>query len=232
MQVILGPMAGVAVGYFGGRVIDAAARKGWLVESFEGLTALGLAVVAFALAELVHGNGFISAFVAGLVFGNTVRGRCGFLFEFAEAEGQLLTLLTFMIFGAAMLPMAAGQVDWRVALYAILSLTVIRMIPTSISLIGAGLGRPTHLFLGWFGPRGLASILFALLILEKAEIAHRQELMVITIVTVGLSALLHGFTAAPAARRYAALSQAMGECEETKPVAELPTRLGMPREKS
>ena len=228
MQVILGPMAGIAVGYFGGRLIDAAAQKGWLEESFEGLTALGLAIVAFALAELVHGNGFISAFVAGLVFGNTVRGRCGFLFEFAEAEGQILTFLTFMIFGAAMMPMAAGHLDWRIILYAALSLTVIRMIPVSLSLAGAGLGAPTHLFLGWFGPRGLASILFALLILEEAEIAHREELMIVTIVTVALSALLHGLSAAPAAGRYASLAATMGDCEEKKPVAEMPTRAGMP----
>jgi NhaP-type Na+/H+ or K+/H+ antiporter len=228
-QVVFGPLVGIAVGYAGGRLIDAAERRGWMSESFEGLSALGIAIVAFVAAEQVHGNGFIAAFVAGLVFGNTVRHRCRFLFEFAEAEGQLLTLLTFLIFGAAMLPAALGHADAEILLYAVASLTLVRMLPMSISLIGAGLALPTHLFLGWFGPRGLASILFALLIVERMEIEHREEILLITIATVGLSALAHGLTAAPAARWYGKVTARMDDCEETTPVTELPTRAGMVR---
>ena len=227
MQVILGPLVGIAVGYVGARLIDAAATKGWLTESFEGLSALGIAIIAFACAEQIQGNGFIAAFVTGLVFGNTVRHRCAFLFEFSEAEGQLLTLLTFLIFGAAMLPSVVGHISWPIALYAIASLTIVRMLPVSISLIGANLSLPTHLFLGWFGPRGLASILFALLILERMGSDHHEELMLITITTVALSALAHGVSAAPAAQRYGRMVAAMGDCAEAVPTSELPTRTGM-----
>jgi NhaP-type Na+/H+ or K+/H+ antiporter len=113
-----------------------------------------------------------------------------------------------------------------VLLYAVLSLTVIRMVPIAIALVGAGVGLPTHLFLGWFGPRGLASILFVLLILEESEVPHRDELLSITVVTVALSALLHGVTAAPLARLYGRLSTGMGECEENQAVPEMPLRAG------
>jgi NhaP-type Na+/H+ or K+/H+ antiporter len=226
LQVVLGPVVGIVVGRCGSQAIDTAAARGWLAERFEGLSALGLAMVAYACAEVVGGNGFIAAFVAGLVFGNTVRGRCAFLFDFAEAEGELLTLMTFLVFGAAMLPAAAQALDWRIGAYALLSLTAVRMLPTALALTGKGLHRPTLLFLGWFGPRGLASILFALLIVEEARFPHQDELMAITVVTVALSVLLHGLTAAPAARWYAALSASMTDGEEMRPVAEMPTRVG------
>ena len=111
-----------------------------------------------------------------------------------------------------------------VFLYAVLSLTIIRMFPIGISLIGAGLKLPTIAFLGWFGPRGLASILFVLLILDRSNIAHHDELFTIIIITVGLSVLLHGITAAPFAKWYGQLAGRMGECEENQEVPELPLR--------
>jgi NhaP-type Na+/H+ or K+/H+ antiporter len=125
-----------------------------------------------------------------------------------------------------LLPEVITHLTPAVLLYAVLSLTVIRMVPISISLIGAGVQRSTHLFLGWFGPRGLASILFVLLILEESEVPHRDELLSITVVTVALSALLHGVTAAPLARLYGRLATGMGECEENQAVREMPLRAG------
>ncbi|TFH65052.1 MAG: sodium:proton antiporter, partial [Gemmatimonadales bacterium] len=228
LQVTLGPLVGVAIGVGGAWLIDRSVANGWITTSFEGLSMLGIAFLGFALAELVGGNGFIAAFVGGMVFGNTVRHRCEFLFEFGEAEGQLLALATFLVFGAAMLPLTVGHLGWPVMGYAIASLTIVRMLPVALSLTGARLSWRTHLFLGWFGPRGLASILFALLILEQAEIPHREELLVVTIITVALSALAHGATAAPMANRYAAIVASRGECPEAMPVSEMPTRHGMP----
>ena len=178
-------------------------------------------------AELIGGNGFIAAFLGGLVFGNTIRHPCSFLFEFMETEGQLLMLVTFLVFGAALLPEGLAHLTPATLLYAVLSLTVIRMLPVAIALAGAGLRPPTYLFLGWLGPRGLASILFVLLILEEAEVVHRDQLLAITVVTVALSALLHGLTAAPLAKRYGALTQRMGQCEENQSVAKLPLREGL-----
>ena len=226
MQVTLGPLAGIAVGWAAARLIDRAVKVGWMSESHEGPAVLGVALLAFAGAEVIGGNGFIAAFVAGMVFGNQVRERCGFLFEFAEAEGHLLTLLTFLVFGAAILPEAIGHSGPMVLLYALLSLTAVRMIPIAASLIGAGLRAPTVGFLGWFGPRGLASILFALFILEEAETPGAQTILVTVVLTVALSILAHGLSAAPAAKWYGNAIKRRHEAKEAEAVTEMPTRVG------
>jgi len=225
-QVTLGPLVGIAIGYVGARVLDRAAERGWVNGAFQGIGILSLALFTYVAAELVGGNGFIAAFLSGMVFGNTIRHPCTFLFEFMETEGTLLMLITFLIFGAALLPEGLEFLDPAMLLYVILSLTVIRMIPVALSLLGAGLRWPTTLFLGWFGPRGLASILFVLLILEEADAEHANELLSITVVTVASSALLHGLTAAPLAKRYGQQVARMGECEEIQPVSEMPLRDG------
>jgi len=226
-QLTLGPLAGALVGFVGARLLDSAAHRGWADTPFQGIGILSLAVFAFAAAELIGGNGFIAAFVGGLVLGATVRHPCTFLFEFMEAEGQLLMLMTFLIFGAALLPEGLEHVSVATIAYAVLSLTVVRMLPVAISLIGTGLRLPSVMFLGWFGPRGLASILFVLLILEKVELVHRTELLSITVITVGLSALLHGVSAAPLAKLYGRHAARMGECQENIPVSEMPLREGL-----
>jgi NhaP-type Na+/H+ or K+/H+ antiporter len=111
-------------------------------------------------------------------------------------------------------------------LYAVLSLTVIRILPIALSLLGTGLRPPSWAFLGWFGPRGLASILFVLLILEETELLHSGEILSVTVVTVALSILLHGVTSAPLANAYGRLAARMGDCEEMQTVSELPLREG------
>lgn len=226
MQIALGPIAGIGIGYGGARLIDVAVERGWVNEAYQGIGILALAFFTYAAAELVGGNGFIAAFVGGMVFGNTIRHPCTFLFEFMETEGTLLMLITFFIFGAALLPEGLTHLDPSVLLYAVLSLTLIRMVPVAISLLGMGLRLPTILFLGWFGPRGLASILFVLLILAEADVVHRGELLSITVATVTLSALFHGLSAAPLARHYAKTVAGMGDCQEIRPVTELPLREG------
>ncbi len=221
-QVVLGPIAGIAMGYFGGKLVARCYRTQWMSETAEGMIALGLAFGAFALAELVHGNGFIAAFVAGLTFGNTLQYKCKFLYEFAESEGQILILLTFAAFGAAMLPHALSVATLAYIAFAIAALTVVRMLPVHLSLMGTGIKPVTSGFLGWFGPRGLASVLFVLLILEEVDVENEATIFTVVIFTVALSVLLHGVSAGPAARRYGTLSQAMGPCEENMPVSEEP----------
>jgi NhaP-type Na+/H+ or K+/H+ antiporter len=228
LQVTLGPITGIVVGFVGARLLDLAAERGWASNAFQGIGILALAIFTYAAAELIGGNGFIAAFVGGVLFGNNLRHQCTFLFEFMETEGQLLMLVTFLIFGAALLPEGLEHANLTIVIYAVLSLTVIRMIPIALSLVGSGVRLPTQLFLGWFGPRGLASILFVLLILEESAVPHRSELLVITVITVALSTLLHGITAAPLANAYGRLAARMGECEENQPAAELPLREGHP----
>ena len=221
-QVTLGPIAGVLVGYVGARLVALCFRTGWMTERAEGIIALAMALAAFALAELIEGNGFIAAFVAGLTFGNILAHKCEFLYKFAETEGQILVLLTFLAFGSAMVPLAFADVQYLYILFAVLSLTVLRMLPVHLSLRGSRVKPVTSAFLGWFGPRGLASVLFVILILEKVEVPHKNEIFAVTITTVLFSILLHGVTAGPAARSYGAKAQAMADCEENRPVPEAP----------
>ena len=228
LQVILGPLTGIAIGFIGGRLVQLSTRSHWMNHSFQQLAALAISFLAFFVAEAVGGNGFISAFCAGLTLGNTSRAICQCLYDFAETEGQLLALLTFMVFGAALVWPAVDHLNWRVVLYGVLSLTVIRMVPVAFSLFRAGFQLDTVLFLGWFGPRGLASILFALLVLGRADIRNREEIFTIIIMTVFMSVFAHGLTAWPASKWYGGRAEEMKDepdMEELAPVTEMPVRI-------
>lgn len=225
-QILLGPLVGIGIGYIGARLLDTAAEHEWSDTSSQGIGIFSLAALIYVFAEQVGGNGFIASFVGGMVFGNTLRHPCKFLFEFMETEGNFLMLITFLLFGAVLLPEGIEHLNINVLIYAVLSLTVIRIIPIMISLIGSGIRIPTGMYLGWFGPRGLASILFVLLILKESEITHQSQLLSITVVTVALSALLHGVTAAPFSKLYGQFAARQGKCEENKSVVELPMRAG------
>ncbi len=227
LQVTLGPLTGVLVGGLGGRLVERGARSGWMNRAFQHLAALGLALLAYAGAEMVGGNGFIAAFVAGLVLGNTAgKDVCDCLYEFAEAEGQLLTLLVFLVFGLAMAPVALGDLSWRVVLYAVLSLTLVRLLPVAVSLLGAGLSRSTVLFLGWFGPRGIASILFGLLVVKSSVLDGGEEIFHVVLVTVLLSVVAHGVTAHPGSVWYSRHTEGLHrEAGEHREVDEMPVRI-------
>ncbi len=226
LAVTLGPLAGWAVGFVGGRIVGWGTRSGWINDAFQRIAGLGLALLAFGAAELVGGNGFIAAFAAGLTLGNTARGVCQCLYEFGEAEGQLLTLLVFLAFGAAMLPEALPHFTGSAALYALLFLSVVRMLPVALSLLGTGLRPASLAFLGWFGPRGLASILFALLVVEEGRLESGPFLEAVVVLTVLASTILHGITAYPLARRYGEYAAAMADSEaERARVPELPVRV-------
>ena len=224
-QVILGPLAGVAVGYAGGKLLAWARESGRMNDTFDRISGLTLAFLAYLLAEQIGGNGFIAAFVGGLTLGNTARGVCGSLYQFLETEGELLILVTFLLFGAVLIPPAVTLWSLTTWLYTGLSLTLIRMIPVGLSVLGLRLQPWTPLFLGWFGPRGLASVLFALLILEDA-IPHRDEILAVVVATVAASILLHGMSASGLARRYGRYIEARKhpEAHEHLPIQELPLR--------
>ncbi|MEM0927611.1 MAG: DUF4105 domain-containing protein, partial [Planctomycetota bacterium] len=225
-QVTIGPLAGIVVGFVGGKLLLWGKRTGWMNQAFQDLSPLGLSLLAYAAANLVGGNGFIAAFCAGLTLGNSARSVCKCIYEFAEAEGQLLTLLVFMVFGAITLPETLRAFHPIHLLYAIASLTVIRILPVAISLVGVHLRPSTKLFLGWFGPRGIASILYALLLVEASDVPNRETLLSVISITVLMSIFLHGLSAIPGVTAYArALSPLGSESGEHVPVAEMPTRV-------
>jgi NhaP-type Na+/H+ or K+/H+ antiporter len=221
----LGPVVGVAVGVLGGRLVDRGIERGWINEPFERLSVLGLAALAFAGAELVGGNGFIAAFVAGLSLGNSTRGVCTRLYDFGEAEGQLLGLLVFVAFGAVLVPAALAHATPAALLYGLASLTVVRMLPVALSLLGSGLRPASVAFLGWFGPRGLASIVFVLLVVEGRHIPGAETLETVVVLTVLASTVLHGITAYPLAQRYGALVGEAGDEPEHAEAMDLPVRV-------
>jgi sodium/hydrogen antiporter len=202
-DLALGLLIGAAVGGVGGLLVNAARQRGWAAEGFAGSAVLGLAVCAYASALALHGNGFVAAFVGGLAFGTTGGRRGEPLMPFVEETGALVSLLVWLAFGAVAVVPAVEDVTWQVALYAVLSLTVIRMVPVAIALVGARLDRATVVLVGWFGPRGLASVVFALLALE--ELGHGVAGRAVTVITITvlLSVLVHGATADPLATRYA-----------------------------
>ena len=231
-QIGFGLLAGVAVGYVGGKLIDHFSTRDWMEGTFRQLATLAVGVAAFAVAEAVDGNGFVAAFVAGVAFGAAAREHCEGVYDFAEDEAQLLALLTFLFFGAAIAGPALGELDWRIALYAVASLTAVRMLPVAASLLGASLRVPTVAYLGWFGPRGLASIVFGLTILEEADLPQGEDVFVVVIWTVLASVALHGVTSVALSRRYASWFSSHVEepMEEGMQVEQMPVRGKMMRE--
>lgn len=228
-QVGFGLLVGGVVGGVVAWSIDRASRRGWVLGSFRQLAVVAAAVLAYAASDAIGGNGFIAAFVAGLVFGNVARAHCDELLEFAEEEGQLLGLLTFLVFGGIAVGESFDELDWQIGVYVLASLTVVRMLPVAVGMSGLGLHPMTKLYVGWFGPRGLASIIFALFVVEEAEGApFADEVFLVAISTVAASVFLHGMSAAPFTRIYAGEDSAMAtgadDMPERKPVAELPTR--------
>jgi NhaP-type Na+/H+ or K+/H+ antiporter len=225
LQVTLGPIAGVVVAWLGNRLLTWSTERGWLDPTFERLMGVALALLAFASAEAIGGNGFIAAFIAGLTLGHLTRGRCEYLYHFLEAEGQLLMLLVFLAFGSTLAAPALQDVSLGAAVYAIASLTLIRMVPVAISMIGSGLRLPTVLFVGWFGPRGLASILFGLLIVDELRLEHGSDIFSVVMLTVLFSVVAHGVSAAPLAARYGSMAADPRACpEEHRSVTEHPLR--------
>ena len=226
-QVTLGPTAGFVVGWLGGKLIQAASGRAWMEAAMERLAGLAMALLAFGAAELVGGNGFIAAFIAGLTLGNTQRKKCEWLYEFLESEGQLLMLLVFFFFGATVAVPAAMHADSAALVYALLSLTVIRMLPVALSMVGSQLRWPSVFFLGWFGPRGLATVLFAIVILDESHLPHGQLVFDVAMLTALFSVVVHGVTATPFSERYGrSVANASKSHAEHRTVAEHPTRRG------
>jgi NhaP-type Na+/H+ or K+/H+ antiporter len=201
-QIVVGIAAGLLVGGAGGWLVDRASRTGAMTHNFKRLAMVALAVGAWVLADEVGGNGFIAAFVAGLA---VARFRDDFGSEalgFAEREGQLLSLIVFFVFGTAAISFL-GAVTWGVVAFAVLSLTLVRMGPVALALAGTGLSRASVAFIGWFGPRGLASIILALVVVdEEPGLPALDIVLAATTLTVLVSVLLHGISARPLSLAY------------------------------
>ncbi len=197
MQVVLGPLVGITFGWGFAKAMDVAQSRDLMAEAAGGAAFLTVAFAAYIGAEIIGGNGFIAAFVGGMTFGNIYKHDIHFISEFMEGVGELLTMAAFFVFGALLLPDGLTHMTWEAVLLSLLFLTVVRMLPIWISLLGTGLAAREKLFLGWFGPRGLASILFTLIMMDEFDFPREEELLACVSMTVFLSIILHGVTAAP-----------------------------------
>jgi NhaP-type Na+/H+ or K+/H+ antiporter len=212
-----GVVGGVAAGALGAWVLRGAGARGWMQGTWKQITALATALLAYTAAAALGGSGFIAAFTAGIVFRLVAADQAKEATFLAEQTGELLNAVTFLLFAAVLLGPALGDPDWRVVGYAVLSLTVVRMLPVALALVGTGMQRVTVGFLGWFGPRGLASIVFVLLLVERSDLPERPLLLAVVTWTVALSVYAHGLTAGPGANRYADWYAARHEHHQVMP---------------
>jgi NhaP-type Na+/H+ or K+/H+ antiporter len=202
-QIGYGLVGGVAAGLAVTAVVMFAYRRSLVSDSWLQVIPVAGAGLAYGVAVALGGSGFIAAFIAGAIFGGLVSRESEQASRLSEELGELLGGVTFLTFGAVLLGPALEHVSWQIGLYAVLSLTLARLLPVAIAMIGSGARTPTVAFLGWFGPRGLASIVFAVIVVEEAHLPGAQTILVTTYVTIGLSVVAHGITAAPLAKRYA-----------------------------
>jgi NhaP-type Na+/H+ or K+/H+ antiporter len=217
-QIGYGALAGAIAGAAGAAALLLAARAAHAESDWLEIVPFAAAGLAWGIAHPIGGSGFIAAFVGGVAFQLLRRDALGEVDHLIDQVGAVLGALTFVVFGAVLLGPALGHLSVAVVLYALLSLTVIRMAPVAVALVGTGMRRRTVGFLGWFGPRGLASIVFALMVAEDGGVTNSETVMTVVFVTVALSVLLHGLTAAPFADRYARWFAALPT--ETEPVPE------------
>ena len=224
-EIVLAGVAGSVVGFLGSWVMSQTMRRKWSSEGSERLGIFALALAAYFVSLAIGGNGFIAAFVGGIVFRHTSHEQFVEPTEFTETCGTLLSLVVWAIFGAVLVTDALRLTqDWRPIAYAIASLTLVRMLPVGLAMIGTGLRRDTIALMGWFGPRGLASVVFTLLALSRFQELGRPVdiLLAAATWTILLSVMAHGLSAAPLSAWYSRrLARAAGPLVETEEMPEL-----------
>ncbi len=204
VELVGGVALGLGVGVTGAVLLAASRRHRWSSPGFRPLAIGALALFAYSASLVAGTNGFVAAFVAGMAFGTVDHHNDEAALHFTEEVGLLLSLLVWFGFGAVMLVPGFEDAGWRDVLFALLALTVLRMAPIALALAGSGLDRATVAFVGWFGPRGLASVVFGLVAVDSLAPEESRVVLAAVTVTVALSVLLHGVSASPLASRYGA----------------------------
>jgi sodium/hydrogen antiporter len=201
-QIGYGLVGGVVAGALGGLALRIAARRQLVEPHWLQILSLASALLAAGIASALGGSIFIAAFTGGFVFGTLREETGGEVTYLVDEGGELFNAVTFIVFGAVILGSIVDEVTWQVVLYGVLSLTVVRMLPVALALLRTGARPPTLAFVGWFGPRGLASIVFAVILLDDAELPHVHTVLITIAVTIALSVYAHGLTARPFTERY------------------------------
>lgn len=201
-QIGYGLIGGAIAGIAGALLLRFGANRRLAEPHWMQILVVASALLAAGIATALGGSIFIAAFAAGLVFGTLRRDAGGEVSQLVDEGGELFNAVTFIVFGAIVLGPVLDELSWEVAVYAVLSLTVVRLLPVTLALLGTGARRPTVAFIGWFGPRGLASIVFAVILLDDTDLPHVHDLLIAIAATIALSIYLHGLTARPLTERY------------------------------
>ncbi len=215
-------IAGAAVGLVGGVVVSWSRRRDWMSDIWGQLAALALAFVCFAVGERMEASGFVAAFTGGLAFSFMTKRRVGnpLSTQVCDAAGQLLELLVFAMFGAFAVIDGWRRADWRMVVFAVLALFAVRIAAVLVSLIRTDLPMPSRLFIGWFGPRGIGTVVLGLLVVNRGEIQQADVIGTVVVVAVTLSLVLHSVSAAPGIRGLASAAGGAGGCSSNvRPVA-------------
>ena len=192
----IGAVVGAGLTFLGVRLLKHCADRGWITATWRQLPVPTLAVTCFAVAQCLGGSGFIACFVGGMLFGGLEKQHKSRLLLAAEGTGDTLACVTWVIFGTAIIGQSISSLSWQVILYAFLSLTVVRMLPVFLVLTGINLRSDEKLFIGWFGPRGLASIVFVVIVLNE-NLPGGDTISMTVVCTILLSVIAHGFSANP-----------------------------------
>ncbi len=208
----IGAAVGIGLTLVGVAIATICSRLGWTSPIWSKVFVIGLALACFATAQSLHGSGYIAAFVGGLLFGHLAGKDTHELVHAAEGMAELLAMATWIIFGSLVIGYISDHITWQIFVYSLLSLTVIRVVPMFLSLTGVGESTENKLFLSWFGPRGLASIVFVVIV-AGYHLPHFETLATTVGCTVALCVIAHGVTAFPWARRMGRNNRGEGEPE-------------------
>lgn len=192
----IGLIVGLGTTFVAAHLLRLCLRLGWVTEIWRQVTIGALALACFSMAQELHGSGYIAAFSGGLVFGYLMPDDKHDFVLGAEGIGETLAMITWLMFGISVVGEVIGAMTWQIIVYAVLSLTAVRMLPIYLSLSGTGAATRDKLFIGWFGPRGLASIVFAIIVLDSG-LPGGPFIALVVIMTVFLSLIAHGITAKP-----------------------------------
>lgn len=188
-------VVGVAIGALGGWVVARSRRREWMSDTWAQLATLAIALVCFGVGERLHGSGFVAAFAGGLAFAFMGR-RTGVKPEtqVSDAAGQLLELMVFAMFGGYAVIVGWRDADWRVVVFAVIALFVVRLVAVLVALIRSDLRAHERMFIGWFGPRGIGTLVLGLLMVQRGEIEQAPLITQVVAVTVTLSLVVHSAT--------------------------------------
>jgi NhaP-type Na+/H+ or K+/H+ antiporter len=195
---VVSVVVGLAIGAIGGLVMARSQKREWMSDTWAQLATLAVALVCFQVGEGLHGSGFVAAFAGGLAFAFMAK-RAGVPpdIQVSDAAGQLLELMVFAMFGSYAVVVGWRDAGWRVVVFAVLALFAVRMVAVSVALIRSDLPARNRLFIGWFGPRGIGTLVLGLLVVERGQIEQESLIIQVVVVTVTLSLVLHSLTAWP-----------------------------------